>query len=83
MKEIIYNPTGFPYVLFEVNGQYVTACNESQAISTVSPTAKRATPVEVTHLIKEKGHQETHLFLKNFGETWICKNGKIFYEKAI
>lgn len=82
MKEIIINPNGFPYLLFEANGVFVTACNESQAIRTVGPEAKRADPVEVTHLIRDNGHQQTHDILKKFGNQWVCKNGKVFYEKA-
>lgn len=83
MTDFINNPTGFPYLLFQVEDQLVTACTDAHAIRLVNPSAKRASAVDVLNLIQEHGHKKTNQILKKFGESWVCKNGKIFYKQTV
>jgi hypothetical protein len=81
MKETINFPTGYPYVLFRIKDEYVSACNEHQAIKLAKKTGKPVV-ANVVQIIESKGHAGANKLLKKFGDEWICKEGKIFYGKC-
>jgi hypothetical protein len=78
-----FHPSGYPYLLFAfVNEhqvpEFVLAINETKAMA--QSRCQNARPVDVTELTANFGHKQTTNFLKKFGDKWICRSGKIYYQ---
>lgn len=80
MKDTITFPTGYPYMLYKVDDNFVVACTEQQAASMTTAKEKPA-PLSVMELIGDVGYAETNRILKRYGNSWICKEGRVFYGK--
>jgi len=80
----IANPNGYPYRLYEINNKYIIAVSKEIAIKKTGFKGKRkfVKPVVVHDLIEANGHSKTAQILRNYGKTWICKEGKVFYSNG-
>lgn len=58
-------------------------CTEEQAKSAVKFKKVKISPTKIKNITDELGHQKAHKYLKNFGDQWICKEGKIFFKELI
>jgi hypothetical protein len=80
-------------VLFEVISsktkappKYIAAATEEQALRKVDITkgAKvRASPVSVKALTDRLGHNAVHKIFAEHGYTWVCKEGKVFFQETL
>ncbi len=81
-------PNGYPYVLLSVankkSTKVVVATSENQAmkIANIKGPA-RIIPLMVIDLIKNEGHAAANAFLKEFGDSWMCKEGRIFFKELV
>ena len=80
----VHFPTGYPYVLLNVQGKYLVASTIQQALTRANaPQLAPISPVSVAELIATKGHKDTHQFLASFGKHWMTKDGHVFYPEAV
>ena len=77
-------PKGYPYILYAVKSgsdtKYVIAATEEQATRITHVAKAKAFPASVKALVDENGHKKTNELLRQFGMSWICKQGKVFYQ---
>jgi len=79
-------PFGYRFVLYDVQtrtgDKYVLADTPQRAVLLAGRDGGRAIPVSVTEIINSRGHQETHCFLKRFGQEWAVKEGRAFFRNG-
>jgi len=85
LKNISF-PTGYPYILFAAGKgpkyKYIPAATEAQALRSLATKAKGGVfPLSVSDAIRLYGHQKTNQLLSQFGETWMTKEGHVFYKE--
>ena len=70
-------PKGYPYRLYMADYTYVLAVNRQDAMRKMNTNNVKG--VKVLDLISANGHTETANILKNIGDNWVCKEGRIYY----
>lgn len=72
---IVNKPDGYPYILYQADKELFLATSASEA----KKKAKIIRVANINELISANGHSKTNHILKNIGDNWICKEGKIFF----
>lgn len=70
-------PKGYPFRLYEANGEYVIGTSILDMRKKLK--SKEVKPVNVGDLISANGHEKTNTILKQLGESWVCREGYVFY----
>lgn len=89
-KELFEYPKNYTYTLYDVINKEKKSSKISRAVALsendvrIILGVKRAKirPTRITDLIKSFGHKKTHKLLKKFGNSWVCKEGRILYNEA-
>ena len=79
--DVLDHPQGFPYVLYQQGQRFILAATETQAHRRLGAIGPLPTPADVNFLTGVIGHSMTHRLFKKHGDSWIVKNGRIFYRK--
>lgn len=88
VKSEIKYPTGYPFILYQVINKkkkvrrFTAAATDHRAISNAGFRKAECEPADVCDMIKEFGHKKTSEIISTFYPRWICKEGKVFYEKV-
>lgn len=83
MNEIIpYPKNDYQYVLYKVTDKTTHLSTIRTLLNgTTAETKTRVIPIKLYELLAKFGHSETTKFLKEFGPSWVCKEGVIFYDQ--
>lgn len=76
-------PIGYPYQLYQIltpdnNRKYAVGATLDQVRRQIPG---KAAPVLVNSIVKDVGHSQTHQMLKEFGKSWICRDGQVFFSR--
>lgn len=87
-KKVIHYPSyNFTYLMYDITDKKtkktvrVLGCSEAQARAAVKFEKVKIKPTKIKQLTDQLGHHETHVYLKKFGEQWICKEGNLFFKE--
>lgn len=72
-------PAGHEWVLFEKDFGEFILINIRQVLSYEDFDGFK--PVTVPHCLKHLGHENTRRLFKEFGDTWMTKEGFVFYKE--
>lgn len=87
-KKIINYPShNYTYLMYDIidkkTNKLIRAigATEEQAKAVVKFKKIKIKPTKVKELTDTLGHTKTNELLKKFGPQWICKEGKVFFER--
>lgn len=70
-------PLGYPYRLYKTEDTFVLAMSKKEASQRMGTNNVKG--VQVLDLISANGHAGANAILKDLGDNWMCKEGRIYY----
>lgn len=86
-KQILYPSVNYTYMLYDLINKKnkkklrIPGATEEQAKTASGFKKIKIKPSKIKEITDEFGHKNAHIFLKQFGNQWVCKNGQIFFRK--
>ena len=76
----LHAPTGYPNCLYIAEDPENPKFFLAKSLEAAQKNSKfPVSYVFVADILRDYGHQQTHNFFKSFADTWICREGYVFF----